>query len=420
MFNKSNFGPFFFLFISYCIVNISSKNNPISFDMLGDINDSEFKPLYFNSNDKHNLTLVPSLFSPMTLFKFAEYENTKYQHYDIAIIGPLFGEERKFKVYSAQFTYNNLKMLVGIEKMTSMDNNYFGLSFELPIFTDKEQYPFNTLEYLKNTSQIGEKVFSFNKWEINENQIKSKLYLGYSHEDFDKKNKKYIGTCQNVKGKDIYWGCYFTKMIFNKINIPLNNSEAEDNSKLFKIVFSSEQYTIIFPMLYKILFEEASKGICEYNTIKKAFVCKGVFEEDSIPLTLTNDNMDITLEIDSLSRFSHNTEFKKGQFKIAFQEIDYIIFPLIMFKQFHIQFNADKNIVKFYSTDEKILKVKIEEEEESNIGTILLIIFLIIIIILVLLALAYGVHYFIKKRRGGVERQIGKFSKIEMTGKNDE
>ena len=39
------------------------------------------------------------------------------------------------------------------------------------------------------------------RWDLNseQNLIKSKLYLGYTHKDFDPKNKEYIGTCENIK-----------------------------------------------------------------------------------------------------------------------------------------------------------------------------------------------------------------------------
>ena len=59
-------------------------------------------------------------------------------------------------------------------------------------------------------------------------------------------------------------------------------------------------------------------------------------------LKLINDNMNITAEIDDINRFTFFQNGTKGRTRIKFYDIDYFILPLIMFKNFHIQFDAEK------------------------------------------------------------------------------
>lgn len=416
----SKFGIFVFLFLSYYIVNISSKETPIDIDLISDISTEDFKPLYFKSND---LELIPSLFSPLTLFKYKEdrYTDVIKMRYSMTVGYPLFNDDYTYDIHESSFLNKKINILLGIEKSSANAQNYFGLSYGLPKF-NKDEKLYNTLEYLKNTSQIEEKVFSFSKWSIGQNQVKSRLYLGYKHEDFDGTNKKYIGTCKVFENKEAYWGCKFNNMIFNNQEIKLDSSEVEDDA----VYFSSEKNIMTLPKKFKEIIEKASNNDCTFSRKKEFYLasCKTLFTGESIPLTLSNEYMDITFELDSLTRFSHNTNLNKGEFRVNFSDkTKYIIFPLMMFKNFHIQFNADTKQIYFYSEDENILHIKKEsvvETKSSNVGKVFLIIFLIIVIIAVLLAIAYGVYYFIKhKRRGGVEQEIGKFSKIEMTGKSD-
>ena len=115
--------------------------------------------------------------------------------------------------------------------------------------------------------------------------------------------------------------------------------------------------------------------------------------------------MDITLEIDSKKRF--NSEEDKDSINMIFsKDIDYIIFPLIMFKNFHIQFDAETNIIRFYSTDRNILHVKIKEQQSENNSSSALTIFLVILIILLLLGLSFGIFCFLKKRKISKSEQI--------------
>ena len=48
--------------------------------------------------------------------------------------------------------------------------------------------------------------------------------------------------------------------------------------------------------------------------------------------------MNITLEVDRIDRFNLFYSFPDGTTNILFHDFDYIIFPLIMFKNFHITY----------------------------------------------------------------------------------
>ena len=135
-------------------------------------------------------------------------------------------------------------------------------------------------------------------------------------------------------------------------------------------------------------------------------------KKDYINLKLIDDHMIITTEIDNLKRYSPDNQMKSNQTRIIFENIDYFVFPLIMFKNFLVQFDLDKEIISFFTTDESILEIiknDSNKEYNSNIGTI----FLIIFIILLILALGFGLFWFIKKRGSSVEKNINKYNKFE-------
>lgn len=126
--------------------------------------------------------------------------------------------------------------------------------------------------------------------------------------------------------------------------------------------------------------------------------------------------MNITIEIDNGYRFYLNNEDNEEIINIQFSDIEYIILPLIMFKNFHIQFDAEKNLISFYTNDYSILEVKKENENNSNnkgfsIGLIILI---IIIIILVILIVGYFIFRFLRKNKNQTsEKDMIKIDKLK-------
>ena len=120
--------------------------------------------------------------------------------------------------------------------------------------------------------------------------------------------------------------------------------------------------------------------------------------------------MNITLEIDNINRFSTIIDENKTETRIIYEDFNYFIFPLIMFKKFHVQFDAENDIISFYTNDASILQVKKEKEiekEKENNGFIFLLIFIIIII----LGIGYGIFWFIRK----IKRKRNKLDKIDST-----
>ena len=405
--NNSNLTKYLFLIL--IAINYSSSSETIYLDYDLCSNKTDLNPLSIISKDSKCMKYIPSLFSPIPLIKNGNYEDIYSQRQEAVISNPIM-EKSKYDIYKGKLTDYNLDSIFGIRRDKDSDICYLGLSSGYEE-SDELKDINSTLEYLKNTNQIDEKIFSLDKWNLSsdQNMIKSKLYLGYSHKDFNSQNKKYIGTCQNIK-ENIFWGCKFKQMIFNNTKILLNISKDED----YTIYFSSEDYTIKFPESFKDIFLKASNGSCTFDSLQLETICKDMFKEHLyIPLTLTNDNMNITLEIDSLKRF--NSEKDLDSINMAFEEdIKYIIFPLNMFKNFHIQFDADNNIIRFYSTDKNILHVKITEEPlQENNSSSALTVFLVIIIIILLLGLGFGILFYIRKRRSGKSEEINKFTKFE-------
>lgn len=198
-------------------------------------------------------------------------------------------------------------------------------------------------------------------------------------------------------------------MLFNNIKIPLTN----ENGNLYKIYFASETHNLIFPKSYEDIFAKESNYSCQIDT-KNYLKCNKFFDNSNhLPLQLTeeNDKFIITGEVDNLNRFSNYEESRKDLARITFDEkISYIILPLIVFKEFDIQFNADKGQISFYTDNSTILKVKEKaNESSSSAGTILIIVLIVIIII----SLILGFHLFFIKSKRCVERNINQFSKFE-------
>ena len=272
-----------------------------------------------------------------------------------------------------------------------------------------------TLEQLKQTNQIDKKIFSFDKWNISEdNAIKSTFYYGDLHEHFNSK-KKYIGNCKAEK-LDKYWGCFFNEISFNDIIIDLKKNDVD----YYPIYFTSESFNITFPQSFKEKFDNQTNNLCTYeedNDKKESnFTCNNsiFINEEVALLKLIDNNTIITTEIDNLYRFNHSIKEGKNRTRIKYNDkIEYFIFPLIMFKNFHIQFDAENNLISFYTTNTSILTLKNirdDDDKESSSG---LIIFLIILIILIVLGLVLGVFCFLKRRRGSLEKNINKYNKFE-------
>ena len=266
---------------------------------------------------------------------------------------------------------------------------------------------YNILNNLKAKEKIKERIFSFTKWDIKASPPTSKLYLGESYNIFNS-NEGIIGTCESYPN-DSLWGCSFKEMIFNNINIPLKN----ETESLYKIYFASEIQDLYFPKSYEQIFKELSKYSCDKNT-KNYLECKNFFNSSnyvSLQLTEENEKFIIKGQVDNLARFSNtDDDSKKDMARIRFEDIDYIILPLMVFKEFHVQFDAENSLISFYTENSEILEVKEKgKNKSSSIGTVLI----IILIILVVLGLIFGAYWFFIKRRKSVETNINTFSKFE-------
>lgn len=421
-----NFIIIILIIISF-IVNISSNKKTYNFDLEIEIKEEEeektMSSLFIKSNDKICAEWIPSLFYPISIFKKTQ---NKYDiitgdgHESQNLYNPSLDLTAKFLMYYGNISNEELNTVLGEDAYSVIKKCYFGISSGLP----KNFNENHTLDYLVQTNQLDQKIFSFDKWNIkgiNEDEsIISKLYLGYSHNDFDEKNKNFTGICDNIK-EEGYWGCYFNEMIFNSRRISLKKEENDD--VLYKVYISSENNNIIFPNTFKNLLNDG-EGKCEYNIEKEATYCYNLFDNKLfIPLTLSNENMNITIEIDSIQRYIKEAE--KEETNIIFkEENDYLIFPMIMFKNFHVLFDADNTIIKFYSNDTDILQVKEEDKNNdedkdttspssSSSSSTVLKVFLIILIIAIIIGLGLFIFIFIRKRRNNVEKNINKFTKFE-------
>ena len=371
---------------------------------------------YYEDKDFKCEKLIPSLFTPIFLILKSQIDGTELEK--IKIFSPVLSFEKNATIFFFNFKYlNKYDIFLGELRFIPYENLYcyFGLTNRTGEYGDiKEDYIF--INKLKERGEISKKIFSFKKWTIdnNNNEISTSLYLGDEHEPFLSKNNKdgVIGQCK-VNEDYKYWGCFFTEMSINENLVDLKKANSND---YYKIYFSSESHDIIFPDQFIDKFKILTGDNCTYNeekgTTNNYAICRNFFNNDDYAsLNLISNKMVITIEIDNQKRFCKDDKEKKELSRIKFEDIDYFILPLIMFKQFDIQFDAEKDRIQFFTTNQSLLQIKEEKGKKSSNGLkVFLIIFIIIILIL---TLGFIIYWLLKKRRGSVEKNINKYNKFD-------
>ena len=400
------------LFLFYILINIHFSLQEVKTYKLGvPIGQENLGSLYFTEeNFNEPCNWIPSLFNPILLVKNMKMKTGKYiENSEFILNNPIFFDQPhgiQVDLYkNVPFSEYNFFLARSTLK-TFIDNCYFGLSSRIEDYREINESQIN-LNQLKNQN---EKIFSFDKWDLNSKFINSTFYFGGSNEVFQL-NNGIIGTCTNNE-KGFSWGCSFKEIIFNNTEIPLKL----ENGTLYKIYFSTENHYLIFPQIFKEIFEKISNKQCQLKDDEDIpkLVCKNFFNiNEYFPIKFINDNMEITGQIDNENRFNEKDEDRKDNTRIIFKDIDYIIIPLIVFKNFYIEFDANKNIIRFYTDNDSILVVKSKEEKNNDGSSLGLTLIIIIFIILLILALGFGIFYFIKKKGNNVENSINKFNKLE-------
>ena len=410
----------FYLALFILLIQYSKQIKPFEMSILRNETELGFFHINYTHGNIICEELVPSLFNPIFLTTFQKYEDkTEIPSLgSINTIAPIFHLTENFNVFLYNYAFLDLyNVVIGEERLSNLLKRcYLGLLSKIGYDGLDENYIF--LNIIKKSANITKRIFSFDKWRINNESdlINTTFYLGEEHENFNLVNKKVNGTIGNCKVNEDYnyWGCNFTEISWNNITKNLK----DNNDSYYKIYFSSENYEIVLPNEFLSTFQDLTDGHCIYapdKTKKKYAICNNSFfnNDNYAEIKLISYDMNITIEIDNQKRFTKgNDDDKKDLSRIRFDKINYFILPLIMFKRFDIQFDAENNIVQFYTTDNSILQVRKKEKEKnksSNAGKVFLIIFIIILI----LALGFGVFLLIKKRKNSVEKNINKYNKFD-------
>jgi hypothetical protein len=404
---KKHFDIFFICFIINIFSSIQELKN---YQFLMNINEKGF---FIEDKAENRICDIwsPSLFLPLLLIS----KNIKIdygeiiENLDSTLKTPFINNNEPFPVeFYKNVPYLNKdfqgKLMTPVLTLVDVKYCYFGISHGIGLEGLGEE--FINLNNLKIDGKIDKKIFSFGLWDISDpKNLKANFYLGKSNDVFNS-NDGIIGTCENYP-KDSLWGCSFKEMKFNNINIPLKINGTEI---FYKIYFSSETHNLIFPKFFREIFKDETKNLCSFNS-EDYLECKGIFDDSKyVPLHLTenNDNFVITGQVDNLNRFNQNNDEKKDYARVQIKDIDFIILPLIVFKKFHLEFDAENDLIRFYTDDSTILKVK----ETKKGGFSGFTIFIIIFIILIVLGLGFGAYWFIKNIQKP-EKNINQFSKYE-------
>ena len=378
-------------------------------------------PLYIETSDACS-KWVPALFSQILIIKSPENYEDKNWKLDFKS-NPSSKEVEgnlEMYLYSGSVSIFN-PIYLALSKYQWPSFCQFGLSYS-DIFATKttDNVNYNVMKNLISSKQLEKNVFSFDKWNFNDSElITSKIYIGDSHEDFFMDN---VGTC---KFNDTsYFGCIFDDFIFLNETFPLTN----ENNQSYIIYFSSEFTKIYFPQ--EFIDKITDNGKCEYTTVPSyniRLTCEELKGKEYLPLKLRSANMNITLEVDYIGRYYQYSI--EGVANILFHNYDYIIFPLTMLKNFHVQFNIENNTINFYTNDTSLLEVPKKEEptpdtdpnpsqdpkeEPSDGPSAGLIVFLVIVGILLVGGLGYGGFLIWKKKQNpDIEKRFNKYAKFE-------
>ena len=410
-----------FLFI-ICAISLSiEEDNQLTLKLEVEITKEELEIIYINKKEQTENEedcnqcekWIASLFNPLLLVHQNINITDKTTNQEMTVTLPVFPKPIFVKIYNNSF-WDKYKVITGkIMYNDEINSCYLGLLNNIgdyPKIDETQVF----LNYLINNKIFTKKIFSFDKWDITKSSIQSSLYLGFNHDNFNQKKKKgIIGSCK--ANLDKYWGCSFNQISFNN-NSP--SSKENENFTSYKIYFSSENYNIIFPKYFEDQFNEITNKSCNYeDDIEFGYLnltCNFFDDNKYANLTLIDDNMEITVEIDNIYRFSLYEDKENNKTRIRYVEgIDYFIFPLIMFKNFHIQFDAENNLINFYTTDNSILKLKKDNNKEKGSSSKGLTVFIVILVIVIVIALTFGLFWFLKKRKGSFEKSINKYNKFE-------
>ena len=253
--------------------------------------------------------------------------------------------------------------------------NSIGLSYSMVNGVNSKGFDKSesTLELFKNNLSI-KKIFSIKQWTRTLYAFKSKfsstLCLGEQHSDFSDTDN--VGNCPIANTDSPFWNCQFSQMTLNNKNFSLINPTTE---KLYEVRFIIESKKIVFPTRFKnlIAVQYSSTGSeCYIDTTTKKtelLLCKQMTEddEDTIPIRFLNANGTVQLkgEIDNENYLSDWTDVSPFPTNIYFDNIDYIVMPLLVFKKFHVLFDGENNKISFFSEDKSLLKL-IEQKEEKK------------------------------------------------------
>ena len=397
------------IFLFICLISLSHQSS-IKVKLESRITEDELYPLdiYYNYICER---WMPSLFNPLLTVSDSTLENYNLVFKKQISLNNLLFQGSSLKCVVSELFFNNLYTTYVAQctykNKAHQGTCFFGLSHSVPTSTIGLNINETNINILHQNKYIDEKIFSFSKWEIKDDLVTSELLLGDSH--LNHKDSGYIGRC-NVTD-EFYWICDFENMTFYNYTIPLR----KENKMLYKIYLTTETNTIVLPGEFKTILKTASKEKCKSVLFGSDYFldCENEEDNDYIPLKLSVGEMNITIEIDFFDRFREKIKGPKTKTRIQFLYDDYIIFPMMMFKQFDVEFNADKKTISFFTTNSSILETPIPPVEKSNILLILLIILIIILVLAAGLGIFLLIRYFKRKRGTSLEYRISECNKYE-------
>ena len=295
-------------------------------------------------------------------------ERMNYEYSAGTVSGTFYNDQINF------ILSNNFYFTFGVASQISLSSHNFdgvlGLGRKYKVSDSK----YSILQIIKNNGAIKSTKFSF-KYDYKTKNLD--LYLGEEHEDFSKKN---VASCPLTDG-DTYGESLWTCDLYS-FSVMKENNVLKKISIDYEALFDTGTNHNIFPseilddlrstfLSFNCYIQNERDSSSEYM---KAVYCRDPnnlpkisFGLKSYILTLGKENF--------YNRIYINNEYIYRLRLLFVDEIDFCVIGQNFFFEYHILFDNDKGVLKFYNDEED--SITYHEEEEEGIKTWLLILLIV-------------------------------------------
>ena len=286
------------------------------------------------------------------------------------------------------------------------------------------RYDYSAIWTLKAKKYIQSKSFSFKYYDNNHVE----MYIGGEHSDFS--DTKHTATCQLLH-KSVYDHLLWTCKLYHFGLIDHNDETKSLNISCgFNFLFDTGSNVMRFP---KETLNSMKSQLADYDctSIEKSSVEYIKCKEDNLPdIFIEVGNHTLILKSNEEGLYSSSSDGYK-QLNIQFMKVDIALIGQPFFRIFHTKFDHENKLLKFYSTNENIMKYTSDKPNddtathfdpdylltnflnEDTIKIIACVAVVIAILFIIFMIYKFGKKCFCKKEKGHKGSQHRKDSKMQ-------